>query len=167
MCHKIFDLQFFHDSNPSGPLINRLKYFRILFRFRQDFRSQSCLRGVQHTKEIISAVCYIPRKSSQRCATYRGRGDYLRDVQHTAEVNCTPRNQNRNLHLSMVAFKETIRRNHFRSEHIYHERKDLKKNILICTQRRQVCVRISRRNRIRTSLACLTGAQMGLNHEKS
>ena len=28
VCHKISDLQFFfHDSNPSGPLKNRLKYF--------------------------------------------------------------------------------------------------------------------------------------------
>ena len=32
---------FFHDSNPSGPLINRLKYFRIRFRFRRNIRSQS------------------------------------------------------------------------------------------------------------------------------
>ena len=29
---------FFHDSNPSGPLINRLNYFRILFRFCCDIR---------------------------------------------------------------------------------------------------------------------------------
>ena len=35
VCHEIFDLHFFHDSNPSRPLINRLKYFR----FRLDFRS--------------------------------------------------------------------------------------------------------------------------------
>ena len=41
VCHEIFDLQFFYDSNPSGPLINRLKYFRIRFRFRRDIRSQS------------------------------------------------------------------------------------------------------------------------------
>ena len=31
----------FHDSNPSGPLINMLKYFRIEFRLRRDIRSQS------------------------------------------------------------------------------------------------------------------------------
>ena len=36
MCHDIFDLHFFHDSNPSGPLINRIKYFPIRFRFRRD-----------------------------------------------------------------------------------------------------------------------------------
>ena len=29
MCHENVDLHFFHDSNPSGPLINRLKYFRL------------------------------------------------------------------------------------------------------------------------------------------
>ena len=32
---------FVHDSNPSRPLINRLKYFRIRCRFRRDIRSQS------------------------------------------------------------------------------------------------------------------------------
>ena len=32
---------FYHDSNPSGPLINRVKYFRILLRFRRDIWSQS------------------------------------------------------------------------------------------------------------------------------
>ena len=26
-CHKSFDLYFFHESNPSGPLIDRLKWF--------------------------------------------------------------------------------------------------------------------------------------------
>ena len=32
---------FFHDLNPSMPLINRLKYFRIHIRFRRDIRSLS------------------------------------------------------------------------------------------------------------------------------
>ena len=41
VCHEIFDLHFFHDSTPFGPLINRLKYFRI--RFRRDIGSQSDL----------------------------------------------------------------------------------------------------------------------------
>ena len=54
---------FFHDSNPSGSLLNRLNYFRIWFRFR---------------------------------------GNDLSGVQHTAEINCTPRNQNRNLHLFLL-----------------------------------------------------------------
>ena len=31
---------FFHDSTPFGSLINRLRYFRIWFRFRQDIWSQ-------------------------------------------------------------------------------------------------------------------------------
>ena len=39
VCHNIFDLHFLHDLNPSGPLINRLKYFLIQFRFRRDIRS--------------------------------------------------------------------------------------------------------------------------------
>ena len=29
LCHKIFDFYFFHYSNPSGPLINKVKYFQI------------------------------------------------------------------------------------------------------------------------------------------
>ena len=44
----------------------------------------------------------------------------------TAESNCTLWNQNRNFCESLVAFKATIRRNPFRGEHIFHERKDLK-----------------------------------------
>ena len=35
-CHEISELEFFYDSNPSRPLIHRLKYFRI--RFRRDIR---------------------------------------------------------------------------------------------------------------------------------
>ena len=35
-CHEIGELEFFYDSNPSRPLIHRLKYFRI--RFRRDIR---------------------------------------------------------------------------------------------------------------------------------
>ena len=41
VCHKIFDLHFFHDSNPSRPLMKRLKYLRIRFWFRRDIRSQN------------------------------------------------------------------------------------------------------------------------------
>ena len=33
VCYGIFELHFFHDLNPSRPLINMLKYFRIQFRF--------------------------------------------------------------------------------------------------------------------------------------
>ena len=41
VCHEIFNLHFFHNSNLSGPLINRLKYFRVRYQFRRDIRSQS------------------------------------------------------------------------------------------------------------------------------
>ena len=51
VCHEIFDLHFFHDMNPSGPLINRLKYFRIWFQFHRNIQifehsKLFCLRGV-------------------------------------------------------------------------------------------------------------------------
>ena len=90
---------FLHDLNPSGLLINRLKYFRIRFDFADKFefwsnsgvcispRSQTkCLykkiRGVHHTAESDSAVCIIPRIQTAQCVTYRW--DWLRGVHHTA-----------------------------------------------------------------------------------
>ena len=51
LCKKIFHLYFSPGSNPSGPLINRLKYFRIWLQFRRDIQSQSCLHGVQYTAD--------------------------------------------------------------------------------------------------------------------
>ena len=87
---------FIHDSNPSGQLINRLKYFRIWFRYPRDILSQSFLRGVQHTAEMISAVCNILQKSSPRCTPRRSSPGYvahhwdsLRGVQQTAEIIST------------------------------------------------------------------------------
>ena len=41
VCHEIFDHQFFHDLNPFGSMINKLKYFRIWFRFCRDIQSQN------------------------------------------------------------------------------------------------------------------------------
>ena len=74
--HEIFYLPFFFLIRTHlGPM----KYFRIWFWFRRDIRSQSCLRGVHPSAEMISAVC-IPLRS----ATYRR--DHLRGVQHTAEI---------------------------------------------------------------------------------
>ena len=91
VCHEMFDLHFFHDSNPSRPLINRLKYFRLLFQFQRDIRikkketpqcASHCgvrLCGVHHTAESSSAVCITLQsqvmKSSQktqRCASHCG-----------------------------------------------------------------------------------------------
>ena len=83
MWHVIFDLHFFHDSNPSRPLINRLKYFRILFRFCWDiriFKKLGCqtlrcvLCNVYHPAESDSAVCSIPWSQTTWCASHRGRG---------------------------------------------------------------------------------------------
>ena len=38
-CHKIFDLYYFPESNPSGPLIKKLKWFRLKIKiFREDIR---------------------------------------------------------------------------------------------------------------------------------
>ena len=81
---------------------------------------------VFHTAESIdpnfsknSTVCIIPQCASQ-C------GVKLRNVHHTAESNCTWQSLNQKFNWSLVAFKGTIRKNPLRSEHFYHERKDLK-----------------------------------------
>ena len=50
MCHAIFDLYLFHDSNPSGPLINRFKCFWIIFLFRRIF-----------DHKVVSAVRSTPQ----------------------------------------------------------------------------------------------------------
>ena len=54
---------FFHDSSPSGPLINRLKYFRIWFQLSPlwDAYCGDHLQGMMHTAEIDFAVGYTPR----------------------------------------------------------------------------------------------------------
>ena len=65
VCHKIFYLHFFHDSNTSRPLINRLKYFRILFGFRRDIRIFN-----HHPAESGSTVGFISRSQSPRCASH-------------------------------------------------------------------------------------------------
>ena len=75
VCHEIFDLHFFHVSNPSRPpLIHRLKY--SIVEFGSDFTeifdptlSPRCashrgadISGVQHTAEMIPTMCNIPRR---------------------------------------------------------------------------------------------------------
>ena len=67
---------------------------------------------------------------------------------------------NRNLHLSLVAFKRTIRRNPFRGEHIYHERKDMKYKMLIYSTKKKFGLKIE------NTLACLSGAQVSSNDAK-
>ena len=60
MCHEIFNLLYFHDSNPSGPLINRVKYFEFGFDFAKIFEF---FRN--------SMVCIIPRSKAPRSASHR------------------------------------------------------------------------------------------------
>ena len=72
MCHEIFDLHFVHDLNPSGPLINKLKYFRIRYRIS---------RYIQIFKS--STVCIIQRSQALQYASHRGVK--LCGVHHTAE----------------------------------------------------------------------------------
>ena len=83
VCHEILHLHFFHDSNPSTPLINRLKYFQILFRFHRDIQIFKKLRCVHPTAESDSVVCIIPRSQTPRFASLRGVK--LRSVHPSAE----------------------------------------------------------------------------------
>ena len=80
------------------------------------------------TVESSSAVCIWPQCQATWCASHPRVK--LRGVHHTVELNYTPRSQNRKFHWSLDAFKGTIRRNPFMGEHIFHERRDLKKNTL-------------------------------------
>ena len=73
----------FYDLNPSGPLINRIKYFWIRFRFHWDIQIFKKLLSVHHTAESSSAVCIIPRSQAPRCASYPGVR--LRSVHHITE----------------------------------------------------------------------------------
>ena len=84
---------FFHDSNPSEPLINSLKYFR--FCFRRDIRSQSDLRRVHYTAEIkknCNILYFKTIHSWYMCSPYKPprcashRWDDHRGVHHTAEM---------------------------------------------------------------------------------
>ena len=61
---------FFHDLNPSRPLINMLKYFRIRFRFRWYIRILKKLRGVHHTAESSTSVCIISLSQAPRCTSH-------------------------------------------------------------------------------------------------
>ena len=77
---------FFSWFDPSGPLINRVKNFQILFRFRQDISIFKKLCGVYHTAESSSEVCIILRSQTPQCASYGGVR--LHGVHHTAESDC-------------------------------------------------------------------------------
>ena len=87
VCHEIFYLHFFHDLNPSRPLIHRLKYFWSRFQFHQDIKFFKKIPGVHHTvdssvKNFSKSflVSILPRVK-------------LHAVHHTGESNCTQQSQ--------------------------------------------------------------------------
>ena len=106
---------FFNDSNPFGPLINRLKYFRMRFRFRRDFRSQSqphagkvfylslrCVEIFDHKVNhmqvkfsiCLCSVLHTAEIISALCCTPQRlspwcvahRSDHIRGILHTTEI---------------------------------------------------------------------------------
>ena len=56
----------------SRPLINRLKYFWIRFRFPRDIQIFKKHCGVHPTAESDSTVCVIPRSLTLQCASHCG-----------------------------------------------------------------------------------------------
>ena len=78
---------FLNDSNPCGDLINRLKYFRIWFRFPQYIWSKSSKNSIPH------AVCMILRSQNFRLSENNffpfkfdaHRRAQLHSVYHTVE----------------------------------------------------------------------------------
>ena len=67
VCHKIIYLYFFMIRAHLGPLKNRLKHFRIIFRFLRDILFLKNLRSVHHNAdcaEICSAVCITPQSQT-------------------------------------------------------------------------------------------------------
>ena len=77
VCHEIFHLYFCSDSNPSGPLINRVKYFRIRSWFRRDIRLQSSkcevkMLGLANKKMFLQIFSFMigvftPKRISPDC----------------------------------------------------------------------------------------------------
>ena len=65
-----FYLYFFHDSNPSGSLINRLKLFRIIYRFPRDVQIFKKLCGVSHTTESVYVVSIKPQSQTPWYASH-------------------------------------------------------------------------------------------------
>ena len=109
-----FQPPFYYDSNPSRPLINRLKYFRTRFRFHQDIQIFKKLRSVHPTVESSSVVCIPPLSQAPSCASHHGvkKSKFLKKlcgVQHTAKSNCTLRSQNWNICESLVKKKKKKR----------------------------------------------------------
>ena len=76
VCHEIFDHQFFHDLNPFGSMINKLKYFRIWFRFCRDIQSQNSKnftpQCASHSRVRLcgDVLCIILRSQTPWCASY-------------------------------------------------------------------------------------------------
>ena len=119
-CVTRFSTSFFwHDLNPSGPLIDRLKYFQILFWFHWNIRSQSLknstswcawhqgVKILSFFKSFLSWYMYIftpkriypdcPFKNNQRLSKIlilTPRCDahhraWLHGTMHTAELDST------------------------------------------------------------------------------
>ena len=103
MCHEIIDLNFFHDSNPFGPLINRLEYFRSKFRFHRDIQSQSCLR-----------VCSTPRRLSPRWNAHHTIFSKFEALELTPNLHCRDCPQCVAHHGRLTQWRDAHRRDCFR-----------------------------------------------------
>ena len=86
-----FVTSIFYDSNPSGYLTNRLKYFQITFPLRRNISNcgvhptkESMFVVVHHSAETISVVCITLQRQFPWCALLCR--DNIRGVHHSAET---------------------------------------------------------------------------------
>ena len=161
---------FFHDSNPSRPLINRLKYFRIGFRFRRDiqiFKKHWCASFRESDSSVCIKGCsQVPKISEKplRCASHWGVK--LCGVHHTAEsssaVCITPRSQTAHRRVRIENFEDLWLLLKGESGEIL-----LGVNTYIMKEKIWKEKMIEYLGEIKTEseniLACLSGAQMGSN----
>ena len=108
--------QFFFYSKYLLPKLVIYTYFtKTMFSFRLSLTSHVKKNPVlvlaSHCRFKLRGVNTL-QSQAPLCASYRKVK--LCGVHHTAESNCTPRSQNRNVWESLVAFKGTIRRIPFR-----------------------------------------------------
>ena len=160
--------------------LRNLFYFRI---FRQNC-VKSCYK-YENTKNRHIWTSMTPKLRSVHPTGESGNKNFcavkLCGMHHTAESNCTPRIQNRNLCESLVAFKGTIRRNPVRG-HLSWKKKFEEKNFDLLSLKFWLSgvmhtagsnflnFVIEYLGKIEIELentsACLSGAQVGSNHGK-
>ena len=87
-----FRTLFFHDSNPSGPLINRVKYFIIRFQFHQDVQFDSTVWCTPQVGLACGCVSVRCKKKLYRFDSYQylwsGFSDLMKPISGLSQFSC-------------------------------------------------------------------------------